>query len=164
MILRELPVGCSHKATYRQVKTGRAVLPFIVAVRREVHNSVRTARMLQDMAEGPVNVGVSPPTLLVRVPAGIAEAGQYNTVFDSGDGGFVPAEPGDRSDGARNEEKPVREAPRHRHEVPREDCGNGQAGEVVVAERRMTGMTGDEHFILDISGKVLFAIHEIPRL
>ncbi len=94
---------CPHQTAYRQIEAGRAVLALIVAVGREVQQGRRQRRMLEDMRDRTVDLGVAPAALLVGRTAAVADAGQYQPMLYSRRVLLVAGEPCDGADRARRE-------------------------------------------------------------
>jgi hypothetical protein len=82
MILGKRAVLRTHETADRKIESGRAVLPFVVAVGKKVDDAMRRTVLLQDVLHGAINFGIAAPGLLVSDRAGIAEARQYESVFD----------------------------------------------------------------------------------
>ena len=80
---------------------------------------------------------------------------------DPGDRAFVPAQPRDGSDGPGYEQKPVGIAQLERREMPRQDRGYREAGQVIVAERRMAGVGRDQDLVGGVSRKAALGITQV---
>jgi hypothetical protein len=144
MILRILAVLAAAESAHRQVEPGRAELALVISVRREIDDTVRAAGFGQRPRDGPVDGGVAASAALVRRVPAVAEPGQDEAVLDAVDGVAVAGEPGDRPDGAGNEQDPVGVPVGPVRERHREQCGHGHPGGVVVRHAGVTGVGGDK--------------------
>src|SRR5215510_4266834 len=94
-----------------------------------------------------IDLGVAAPALLVGQGTGVADAGGGQAVADARGGILVGREPRDRADGSRNEEETVRVPPRYRREQLRQSRQERDSGEVVVCQRRMAAVSGEEDLV-----------------
>src|ERR1700722_7388206 len=97
----------SHQAAEGKIETGRAVLPLVVAIRREFQEFKRLGLVLQDMRSCAIDFGVSSTAFLVMKTAQISDTSQHQTVPNAPGGLPVSRKPGDRSDRAGNEQKSI---------------------------------------------------------
>ena len=161
MILGIAPVGRSHETADRQVETGRAVLPLIVTVWGKIHDFIILTGMLQDMGDCPIYVRVSPAALLVGGFSRITHAGRHQTVLYFVDPFFIQAEPCNGTDRSGNKKKSVGIAPWTCTQMFGQKSYHRHAGEVVVTERGMAGVTGDQDLVFLLSGEIILSIGEV---
>ena len=76
----------------------------------------------------------------------------------------VLVKPRQRSDRARREKDPIRVPQPALRELPREHRRDGDAGEVVVGERRMAHIRRNEHLFLAFALEPNLAVGEVTRL
>src|SRR5439155_12652271 len=124
-----------HEAANRQIETGRAVLPLVVAIGEEVLDLVAISRMPENVLERPVYLRITPAAPLVSRVAGVADAGEDQAVLDLGDAILVSSQPCDRADRARNEQKTIGVPSGDRRQCRCQRCRDSHSGEVVVAKR-----------------------------
>src|SRR5439155_2880047 len=116
-------------------------------IRRKSAELVRRRPMMEYVGHGPVDLRIAAAALLVVKTTRVADTGQYQTMLDACGFLSVAGKPGDCPDGCWDEQKPVRvpslslphgvgEKRRHRH-----------AGQIVITERRVTDMRGDQDFV-----------------
>src|ERR1017187_747378 len=122
------------------------------------------SRVLQNVGNGPINLSVATPTLLVSQPTRVTNAGDHQTMFDIGDPGLIAREPGDRPNGTGDEQKAIGIARWRFTQVPRQKRGEREARKIVVGQRRMAGMTGNKNFIRTLPTQEEFAIRELAVL
>ena len=107
VVFGKLPPGRARQAADGQVDARRAVLPLVVAVGGEVqHPAVAAA---EHVGGGAVDRGRAAAAALVVQPPGIAEVRQHQPVADGAEPGLVERQPGDRADGAGDEQEAVAE-------------------------------------------------------
>src|SRR6201999_2698860 len=106
VVLGVLRIRGPGQAADTQVEPGRAVLPLVVAVRRERADLMWT--VAEHVREDLVDLRVAAPALLVGQRTAVARAGQHEAVPDLLHPGRVAGEPGDRADRAGREDEPVR--------------------------------------------------------
>ena len=102
------PVRRAREAPDRQIEAGRAELPLVVAVRRELDDRVASPPGSQHVRHHPVDLGVAPPAPLVGAarPASPRHARTSPCLIRS-DPVLVPRQPRDRADRAGDEQEPV---------------------------------------------------------
>ena len=148
VVLRVAAVGGPGQRPDRQIEARRAVLALVVAVGDEVRGGERLAGLRQHQVRRrgrsgrrrggcacsgsrPRRRGWPPPGRPgpARQPASLAR------------------QPGDRADGARDEEEPVGEPPLDAGELGGERGADGDPGEVVVGQRRVADVAGDQDLV-----------------
>ena len=82
VVLGKPSVRRARQAADGQVEAGRAVLPLVVAVRREVHDAVRRSTVAQHVLHRAVDLGIAGAAPLVRGRAGVADAREHQAVPD----------------------------------------------------------------------------------
>src|SRR4030095_7584081 len=110
MILSE---GCelaALKKSDRQIEAGRAILPFIIAVRKEIQEIGIFSRRAQHVGHGTVNKSVTSAASLVGGAPCIAHAGDHQAVLYLAESGLVRGEPSYRSYRTRHEEEAIAQA------------------------------------------------------
>src|SRR5215472_16705380 len=103
--------------------------------------------MAQNICGSTVNFRVSSPALFVMETTGITDAGQYETVTDSSGDVLVCCEPGNRSNGARNKEESIGILVVPAGQKLSQKRCDGQPGKIVVGERWVAGVTGNQNLI-----------------
>ena len=83
VVLRKLTPYAAHQAPDGQVESWRAVLTFVVAVWREIQHLVTNPLMTKDMFDNSVDFRVTLPASLVVKAAGIANAGEDQSVSNA---------------------------------------------------------------------------------
>jgi len=83
VILGKLAPGASHQAADGQIESGGTVLAFVVTIRMKWSDLMSDAPRLQHMGDGPVDLRVSPATLLVVKGSWISDTRQHQAVADS---------------------------------------------------------------------------------
>ena len=117
--------------------------------------------MGEDVRDRAVDLGVAAPAPLVGEPAGVADAGDDQAVGDPPRALLVAGEPGDGADRARDEEEAVRVAQRRVRAGRRASVGaQHHAREVVVGERRMAAVGGDQDLVARRAGEHELAVGE----
>ena len=91
---------------------------------------------------------------------GVAEAGDDKPALIRGMVVLVQGEPGDRTDGPGGEEEPVGQPSRDRGQRRGKLGEQGDAGEVVVRERRVTHVRREEDLRLYLSRQEQLAVRE----
>src|SRR5262249_10684576 len=107
MVLREATVRGPAYAADRKVEARRAVLPLVVAVRREIVDLEAFQAVAQREHGGAVHLGVAAPGALVVDLARIADARHDQPVPDPSRPALVDGQPGDRADRPGDEQKAV---------------------------------------------------------
>src|ERR1700722_14268364 len=107
VILRKGRPNTPHQAPDRQVKSRRAVLPLIVAIRRKLENLMCFDFMFQDVHHRMVDLGISTPAFFVMKSALIPDAGQHQAVVDASGPIAIPRQPGNRSNRPRYEQEAI---------------------------------------------------------
>jgi hypothetical protein len=107
VVLRELAVPGAHQAADREIEPGRAVLPLVVTIREEIDHLVRQSRLPQDVRHGVINYRIAAPAAFIRKRPNIAYAGHHQAVLYFAHMGLVAGQPGDRTDGARDEQETI---------------------------------------------------------
>ena len=90
--------------------------------------------MTEQVQHRPVDFDVSPASSLVGKRSAVSDTSEDQTVLDARHNLFVPAQPGDGSDGPGDEEKPVSVSARLQTQGLRKKCRDGYAGEIVIAK------------------------------
>jgi len=122
------------QAPHGQVVARRAVLPLVVAVRREVRDRKRSRLVVQHVRNGAVDFGVAAPAALVVQGPGVADAGEHQSVLDPSHRRVVLRQPRDGADGAGNEQEAVCVPPPPALDLTREERCDRHSREIVVAE------------------------------
>src|SRR4030095_9056666 len=107
VVLGKLAMRRPREPPDREIEPGRAELPLVIAVGRELLDRV-VAQIAEHVNRRAVDRGASAAGLLVGQRPRVTQTGEYEAVPDSGDDGLVASEPGDRSYGPRDKEEPVR--------------------------------------------------------
>ncbi len=113
------------------------------------------------MPQHPVDLRVAAPALLVRQPAPVAGAGQHQPVPDPLDPFRVAGQPGDRPDGAGREDEPVGVVGSVLRQCPRQEHRHRDARQVVVGQRRVADVAGDDHLVGDLPGDDVLGVGEV---
>src|SRR5262245_21221809 len=90
VVFRVASVRCPHEAAHGQIEPRRAELSLVVPVRRERDDLVRPIPGLQHVGDRPVDLGIAATAALVSGVAGVAQAGQDESVLDAVDALLVP--------------------------------------------------------------------------
>ena len=77
MVLRKCPPDTAHQAANRKIKTGRAILPFIVSVGGEVKNLRRFVAVPENVSHCPIDLSVASSAFLVMESPSISNACQH---------------------------------------------------------------------------------------
>src|SRR6266540_3633842 len=108
--------------------------------------------MMEYLDRGSIDLGIASSAFLVREGPDISDTGDREAMFDPLRLLLVESQPRNRPDGSGDEKEPIRES------AIRPPCkGIGKPGrhrdprQVVVRERRMADVAGDEDLILDLS-------------
>src|SRR5579862_4815335 len=112
------------------------------------------------MENSAVNFRIAAAALFVREGSGIADAREHQPMLDLRHDIFVAAEPRDRANRARDEEKSIGIAMLHAGKSLREVRGNGQAGEIVVTKGWMAGVAGNKDLFFRRARNKAFGIRE----
>ena len=115
------------------------------------------------MGDRLVDFGVSASAFFVIHLSRVADVGDHEPMLDPVRDAFVQCQPGNRADGPRNEDEPVRIAERTAVQVSRKKGAERHSGKIVVANRRVTNVTGDEHLIGTFPGDQALRIGQVPR-
>src|SRR2546423_4014865 len=153
VVLRVLAIRRTGQAAHCQVEPRRAVLSLIVSVRNEIEQAVR-ATVLEHMTRSSVSQRVTALAAFVSKAAAVTETAQHQTALDSVDTHRVVREPGDRSDRSRNKEEAIAQSPWTFGESAREIGSDRHPGQVVVRQRRMAAVTGEQNFVGALSRQV----------
>src|SRR5215471_9290606 len=164
VVFRKTSPYTSHQAPYRKIKSGRAILAFIVAIRREFQKLRGLAFVSEHMHCGTIDLSISAAALLIVELALVANAGQNQAVANSRRGRLVPSEPSDCPDGSRNEQEPVGVAKILFGKILRQEGSNGEARKIVIGQRGMTDMAGNEHLVRGTSRQVAFPKRQVTVL
>src|SRR6516162_1035969 len=119
VVFRVLAVGRPHQATDRQIETGRAILPLVVAIGDERRDAVWHLIVMEYVGDDVIDRGVPSPPLFISYATWIAKAGKHETMSDAPDLILVAGEPGERPDRAGDEQKAITMARRKRLDVSR---------------------------------------------
>src|SRR5450432_2408322 len=114
------------------------------------------------MSKCPIYIGVSSPGALISYVTGVPDARQHQPMTNPCENRFVLGQPGDCTNAARNKEKAVRVTTRRLGKSSSQFNRERDTGKVVIRERRMANMTGDEHLIGLLTFKQVFAIGQVP--
>jgi hypothetical protein len=82
----------------RQIETGRAILPLVVAIGDERRDAVWHLIVMEYVCDDVIDRGVPSPALFVSHAACVAKAGKHETMSDAPDFILITREPGERSD------------------------------------------------------------------
>src|SRR5271168_891879 len=107
VVLGEFSMGCPRQTAHRQIETWRTILPLVIPVRRKLANLMRFSRVIQQMQDCAVNFRVATPGFFVRKPSPVANTGEHQAVPNFRRNLFVPAQPSDRADRARDKQEAV---------------------------------------------------------
>lgn len=77
---------------------------------------------------------------------------------------LVAGEPGDRADGAGREDEPVGVVRRLLRQRPGQERRHRDAGQVVVGQRRVADVAGDDHLVGDLPGDHVLGVGEVAVL
>lgn len=121
-----------------------------------------------------VDLRVAPPAPLVRQLPRVARAGEHQPVPHHSPSSRlrssrgcpihplpVAGQPGDRADGARREDEPVGVVRRPLGQLPGQEDRDRDAGQVVVGQRRVAGVAGDDHLVRDLPGDHVLGVGEV---
>ena len=167
VVLRVAAVGGTREAAHGQVEAGRAELAFVVAVGEERDLFVRLAAFGQHQRHDPVDVGIAPAAALVVVLAAIAHTRDHHPMGHTPRHVLPLRQPADGADGGRNEDEAVGVATTGQcSQRLRQPGGGGNARQVVVGQRGVADVGGDEHLLGAVTGQDAFAeghrpLHEI---
>ncbi len=114
------------------------------------------------MRRCPVNLRVSPAALLVVESARISNAGQNQTVADARGGFLISRQPGDGPDRAGNEQKPIGITKIASGKKLGQKGRDRQSGKIVIRERRMAGMAGNQNLVAGPAGQIALAVGQVP--
>ena len=115
--------------------------------------------MTQNVLDGAIDLRAATAAFVVEL-TGISDAGDDQTVPDAGSAALVAAQPCDCPDRAGNKQEAVRVAELERREKLRQVSGERHAGQIVVAERRMAGVTGEEKLLVRGARDLALAVRE----
>src|SRR5208283_3436518 len=96
-----------HKTSNRQINTGRAILPFVITIGREIQYLKVVSAVPECVFDCPIDLGVPMTASLVGKGIFVSEARQHQPVFDAWQDGLVSCQPCDRSNGSGNPQKAV---------------------------------------------------------
>ena len=113
------------------------------------------------MSHHPVDLRVAASALFVRQPARVAGAGQHQPVLDPFHPLRVAGQPGDRPDGAGRVDEPVGVVRRLLRQRPGQVRRHRDARQVVVGQRRVADMAGDDHLVGDLTGDHVLGVGEV---
>ena len=65
VILRDFSELTALKKSNRQIKSRRTILAFVIAIGEEIEDRRRQPRMAKDVDNGPIDLGIAAPALLV---------------------------------------------------------------------------------------------------
>ena len=71
---------------------------------------------------------------------------------------FIMSEPGNRTNSSRNEQKAVRQFTADAGQKFCQLGHKGHAGEIIIAERRVAGVAGEQHFLAALAGEEIFPV------
>src|SRR5215470_9167975 len=103
VVFRKSSPHASHQAPYWKIKPGRAILAFIVPIRREFQKLRGLALVSEHMHYGTIYFCISDAALLVMEVTLVANTGQDQPVANSRRRCLIPSEPGDCADSSRYE-------------------------------------------------------------
>src|ERR1700704_842119 len=89
VVFGETTVWGPHQATHGEVKARRTELPFIVTPGRKIVDFKISAAMFEHVRYGSVPLRIAATASLVGHPAGVAGAGQNQTLLDPPGLGFI---------------------------------------------------------------------------
>ena len=158
VVLRELAFEGTGQAADREVKPRRVELTLVPSPGNEVEDASTALR--DHVGRGSVHERIAAAAALVRDGPGVAEASDDQAGLDPRNGRLVQGEPGDRTDGPGGEEEPVGQSSRDRGQRRGKLSEQGDAGEVVVRERRVTHVRREEDFRLYLSRQVQLTVRE----
>ncbi len=150
------------KQADRQIEARRAVLAFVIAVRGKVQDRRRQSGLLQRVDHRAVDLRVSAPAFLVRRPAAVSDHGNDEPVLDACGAVLVAGEPGDCADRAGREQKPVAVSRSPARQAFGEMRQQRDARTIVVRERGMADVGGQQEFVFRLSFVEIFAVGEMP--
>src|SRR5579883_79948 len=93
--------------TNRQVECWGAELPLVIAVWREVKNRWAKRKMTKDMGDHSIDFRVTTAAFFIGWPSAIAKHRENQPMLDAVCLVLIEGKPGNRSDGARCEEKTI---------------------------------------------------------
>src|SRR5690348_6516395 len=134
MVLGILAVRGPPKAPHGKIEAWRAILPFVVTVRREIADFEGRALGPQDMLDRAIDVRGETPTALIVDGAPVADAGKHQAMLDSVCRVLVAKQTCDRPERARHEQEAISVTMRGRLQSSRESGRNSHAGEIVIAQ------------------------------
>ncbi len=102
----------SHETPDGQVESRRAKLPLVITIGRKVGDLMVFPGTLQDVHDHAIDLGVPSAAFLIRGLARVPQTGGHQTMLDPRHPTFVQCQPGNGTNGAGHEEKPVGIAPR----------------------------------------------------
>ena len=143
VVLGEEAVGRSRQRADGEVESGRTELPLVAAGRLPVGDDA--PRLAPEHVSGcAVDRGVAAPASLVAQGARVADAGDDEPVPDAVERVAVAIEPAERAERARAPEQAEGMCQRLVGQRLRERPEQHDAGEVVVGERRMAHVRGEQ--------------------
>jgi len=158
MVFVVLAVGRAGQAAKWQINAGGTELSFIVPVRVEFSDHRAAARRGKHKFGNAIDLGIATPAVLQMEFARSAEQHRDQSVPNRIETLLISCEPRDRSDRARPPDESVGETiAAVIRQVFRPPCRYRQPGEIVVCERRMTGVRVHYDFFMRSPGYYRFA-------
>src|SRR6266850_1931922 len=115
------------------------------------------------MGDRRVDLGVSASAFLVIHLAGIADIGDDQPMLYPAYRTFVQCQPGNRANRSWNKDESVGIPKPAVLQGPCQEGVEGDPGEIIVTNRRMADVTGDEHLIRTLSGDEALCICQASR-
>src|SRR5690349_18608182 len=115
---------------------------------------MRLAGLPQDLCKGPVDSRISSARLFVGERSGVTDDAQNPAMLDLICLVFVETQPGDGTDGRRNEQEAIRVVTVGLFlQSPSEKCGDRNSRQIVVRQRGMTDVGRDQNLVGRFPGK-----------
>src|ERR1700741_659581 len=107
MIFRIFAVLRALEHPDRQVEPGRAILAFVITIRREIKYRTVAASMSQDMRHHLIDFRVATTAPLIGRAATISDARYNQSMLDEGNPVLVSSKPCDRTNRAGSEQEAI---------------------------------------------------------